>query len=184
MTDSSPLLGRCKDCDFALFATREQVQPADSFRDVKLAGTPYQVGNNGYFARCPSRHRVFVMKTIKGTYSKDHKCDARCLNAKGHNCTCSCGGANHGRGYAVEVMTTAAPQVVQANSDEITEKQEAFLRKLLDERVIPDSTDANGFFKSGEDRRTTALDIIDTMTKRQASKTIEWLCTLPKKEMV
>ena len=25
-----------------------------------------------------------------------HKCDARCMNARGHNCECSCGGANHG----------------------------------------------------------------------------------------
>lgn len=25
-----------------------------------------------------------------------HKCDARCMNATGHNCECSCGGANHG----------------------------------------------------------------------------------------
>lgn len=25
-----------------------------------------------------------------------HKCDARCLNAKGRSCECSCGGANHG----------------------------------------------------------------------------------------
>lgn len=28
-----------------------------------------------------------------------HKCDARCMNAKGHNCECSCGGANHGKGF-------------------------------------------------------------------------------------
>lgn len=27
-----------------------------------------------------------------------HKCDARCLNAKGHQCECSCGGKNHGKG--------------------------------------------------------------------------------------
>lgn len=25
-----------------------------------------------------------------------HKCDGRCLHAKGRNCECSCGGANHG----------------------------------------------------------------------------------------
>ena len=25
-----------------------------------------------------------------------HKCDARCMSAKGHNCECSCGGKNHG----------------------------------------------------------------------------------------
>jgi len=33
-------------------------------------------------------------------YYKDrpslHKCDARCMNARGHNCECSCGGVNHG----------------------------------------------------------------------------------------
>lgn len=28
-----------------------------------------------------------------------HKCDSRCLNAKGGNCECSCGGANHGAGH-------------------------------------------------------------------------------------
>jgi len=27
-----------------------------------------------------------------------HKCDARCVNATGHDCECSCGGENHGRG--------------------------------------------------------------------------------------
>ena len=27
-----------------------------------------------------------------------HKCDARCMNARGHDCECSCGGANHGIG--------------------------------------------------------------------------------------
>lgn len=27
-----------------------------------------------------------------------HKCDGRCLHAKGRNCECACGGANHGAG--------------------------------------------------------------------------------------
>jgi len=27
-----------------------------------------------------------------------HKCDARCMHAKGRNCECSCGGKNHGVG--------------------------------------------------------------------------------------
>lgn len=31
-----------------------------------------------------------------------HECDARCMNASGRtmNCECSCGGKNHGRGFA------------------------------------------------------------------------------------
>ena len=28
----------------------------------------------------------------------NHKCDARCLNATGFKCECSCGGKNHGAG--------------------------------------------------------------------------------------
>jgi orotidine-5'-phosphate decarboxylase len=28
-----------------------------------------------------------------------HKCDDRCLHAKGHKCECACGGKNHGRGH-------------------------------------------------------------------------------------
>lgn len=28
----------------------------------------------------------------------NHKCDARCRNAKGHSCECSCGGKFHGAG--------------------------------------------------------------------------------------
>lgn len=30
----------------------------------------------------------------------NHKCDARCRNAKGGNCECSCGGKYHGAGHA------------------------------------------------------------------------------------
>lgn len=32
-----------------------------------------------------------------------HECDARCLNATGlvMKCECSCGGKNHGRGFAI-----------------------------------------------------------------------------------
>jgi hypothetical protein len=33
------------------------------------------------------------------------KCDARCTNAKGPNCDCSCGGANHGKGMLATVNT-------------------------------------------------------------------------------
>lgn len=33
---------------------------------------------------------------IKGHYNPAIKCDGRCMGATGHNCECSCGGANHG----------------------------------------------------------------------------------------
>lgn len=33
---------------------------------------------------------------IQGYFVADKKCDGRCMGATGHNCECSCGGANHG----------------------------------------------------------------------------------------
>ena len=36
--------------------------------------------------------------TVVGRVSA-HKCGARCTHAKGGDCECECGGANHGRGW-------------------------------------------------------------------------------------
>jgi hypothetical protein len=104
---ATPFLGRCgaEGCEFVLFSTN--VASADRFRDVKANGSAHRMGDGRMFGRCPDGHFPFRMKAVKGTYSPDHKCDARCLNAKGHDCTCSCGGMNHGRGHAVAVTNGA-----------------------------------------------------------------------------
>lgn len=183
-TQTQPLLGRCKECDYALFVAPETpTVDADGFKDVRGDGRAYRVGNEGFFSRCPNRHKVFVLKRIKGTYSPDHKCDSRCLNAKGHECTCSCGGANHGRGFAAQVVEASAePAVPVQTSEGATDKQVAFIRRLLDERVIPDKDPVGGVVYTGAQRRQHALDKLDAgeFTKRQASATIEWLLSLPK----
>jgi hypothetical protein len=99
-------LGRCRDCDYALFATSESIEEADN----AVAGGPaVNVGNGQIMGRCTNGHRWFALSRVKGTYSDKHTCDSRCLNAKGHECTCSCGGANHGRGYAVTPVVDHAP---------------------------------------------------------------------------
>lgn len=45
---------------------------------------------------CGNRHTVERAIEFK-QFPSMHKCDARCTNAKGHKCECSCGGANHGK---------------------------------------------------------------------------------------
>lgn len=42
--------------------------------------------------------RYYTGTAVKGTKS-NHRCDARCVNSKGPNCECSCGGENHGKAY-------------------------------------------------------------------------------------
>lgn len=102
MTDAMPFLGRCRECDYVLFADAADAQRADSLRDV-TPGALFRTAR-GYVGRCFSGHKVFPLRQIQGTYSADHACDARCMNARGHTCTCSCGGVNHGRGHAAAAL--------------------------------------------------------------------------------
>jgi hypothetical protein len=46
---------------------------------------------------CPTHDRR-VSKRVIGTVSAK-ACDARCTNARGPLCECSCGGENHGAGH-------------------------------------------------------------------------------------
>lgn len=48
---------------------------------------------------CIHHRRQIWFKRIDGKISDVHVCDARCLNATGPNCECSCGGANHGKNH-------------------------------------------------------------------------------------
>lgn len=55
-------------------------------------------------------------------------CDERCTSATGPNCTCSCGGENHGSGRVVEVVLDAGPlPVLQC---ELTDKARADLAEF------------------------------------------------------
>ena len=36
------------------------------------------------------------MRRVEGKLNREVKCDARCMNAVGPSCECSCAGANHG----------------------------------------------------------------------------------------
>lgn len=131
-----PLLGRCASCDYAIFATRQDVKEASSLDEVKANTGAYRV-NGGVVARCDKGHRVFPLRAIKGTYSPDHQCDARCLNAKGHTCTCSCGGANHGRGHAVAVVSvTEEPKHLGEVGKNITGEVTVTERRELPNSVL------------------------------------------------
>lgn len=76
-----PYLGRCDRC-----------------------GTPVRVErlhrHTRDLAECPACGSSTVVVTrIRGALRPDVPCDARCTSARGHNCECSCAGANHGRDH-------------------------------------------------------------------------------------
>lgn len=49
-------------------------------------------------AKCSCGKRV-KETFVHGIYNPEHKCDVRCLTAKGKDCTCECGGEGHGKAY-------------------------------------------------------------------------------------
>lgn len=210
-TTPKPYLGRCKEkgCDYALFANADQVEWCEDWRGVVKGGAPMRVGNNGVFARCTNGHKVFMLRQIKGTFSEVHECDARCLNAKGHECTCSCGGLNHGKGYAISAEhvhhasetidhdianrpasetyvyqdsvgdTGLEGRVSEPEVKMISEGQVRFIRNLLEERDIPAKGD-----QTGDERRAAGIEKAPTLTAHQARLTIDWLKTLPRREYI
>lgn len=51
---------------------------------------------------CGKRARL---RKVEGQYNPDRKCDSRCTGAKGHECSCACGGANHGADWGIQEVT-------------------------------------------------------------------------------
>jgi hypothetical protein len=51
-------------------------------------------------AACHQCQRTTPGRIIRGTFSAAHRCDARCIYAKGPDCECACAGANHGAGHS------------------------------------------------------------------------------------
>jgi hypothetical protein len=49
-------------------------------------------------ARWVYDYRPVTRKIEFKSYPSMHVCDARCMNARGRSCECSCGGKNHGAG--------------------------------------------------------------------------------------
>lgn len=67
---------------------------ADKFGDVPVRKSD---GWSVFVARNRAGELRPVVRSIRFKRNPSlHKCDARCMNAKGHDCECSCGGKNHG----------------------------------------------------------------------------------------
>lgn len=51
-------------------------------------------------AVCSCGNALVKVVAVKGSYSAALACGARCMASKGPDCTCSCGGKNHGAGFS------------------------------------------------------------------------------------
>lgn len=51
---------------------------------------------------CPECGELSQLRALVATYNPDKVCSARCMNARGPSCDCSCGGANHSASHRME----------------------------------------------------------------------------------
>jgi hypothetical protein len=56
-------------------------------------------GEQAPVSPCGTCRRPTSGRPIQGRCNLAHRCDVRCLYAKGPDCECSCGGKNHGAGH-------------------------------------------------------------------------------------
>lgn len=68
-----------------------------------VCGLPTLNGTRVYYTiRCPTAGcgGSLAFDTVRATLNPTVPCDARCTNAKGCSCDCSCRGKNHGKAAA------------------------------------------------------------------------------------
>ena len=63
-------------------------------------GKPTVYGGDTEVGLCVTCGRAMEYGEVAGRFNPEHKCDARCTSARGHNCECQCGGENHGAAWA------------------------------------------------------------------------------------
>lgn len=78
--------------------------------------------------KCPKCGTVGArFKEVVGTYSAGHRCDDRCIHARGHSCRCQCGGESHGRGRLVcEISKDDASEILGAGTEAPTAPDDLF----------------------------------------------------------
>ena len=77
----------------------QRVQPG-AYARAWGGGKPTVYGGDTEMGLCPTCGQAMKYGQIEGRFIAEHKCDARCSSARGHNCECSCGGENHGADWA------------------------------------------------------------------------------------
>lgn len=86
-----------------------------------------------YKARCACEGKLELMGRVgrkPGLVLDSERCacDARCTNATGPSCDCSCGGANHGthRVVAIEVGAGGVPRIMSLDATECLRRAEEY----------------------------------------------------------
>ncbi len=83
-----------------------QAKPV-SFGFTVQRGDTWSQYDGDPLAICDGCRSLMAYGRVQGIFNPAVRCDARCTNARGHNCECSCGGENHGAGWGAAYREAA-----------------------------------------------------------------------------
>lgn len=111
-TSTTREIATCKRCKQTrsrlLTTTSERTYRSDMFAEVNRRVIAQTTDDGSRVHQVDCCGQWLNWQPVKGHYVAERKCDARCVNSKGHVCECSCGGKNHGAGYGLTMNTVAA----------------------------------------------------------------------------
>lgn len=87
----------CKTISSALLVGNPAVEPAIGPMPI---GVVYYSRRGSLMVACRACGRGLFAKLVRGKYSAQHQCSAKCMSSHGTVCECSCAGKNHGASHA------------------------------------------------------------------------------------
>lgn len=111
-TASKRQISVCRRCKSAhavqVTITTERLYRSDKCGEVSRKRTVTAIDGSAAPAGRVCCGSSWDYRPINGTVNLKVKCNAKCLESKGHVCECSCGGKNHGAGHEVEAPAAQA----------------------------------------------------------------------------
>ena len=93
-------VAKCGACEAVTSALTGTLDRQEILRNLPGPGVVYRHPRTGELVlRCRSCGKPRTARLVKGTYKKSVPCNAKCTEAKGFSCECSCAGKNHGASY-------------------------------------------------------------------------------------
>ena len=97
-------VGKCRRCKAPISVLAQMTKIGESPWQVYMTDTGERLKTSnltqGPIVVCKSCGGPVHPKEVRGVYKASEACGAKCQNATGPSCECSCKGMNHGRGHA------------------------------------------------------------------------------------
>lgn len=93
-------IAKCKACGCHTSGQTEGQSALRVKDDPLRTGDVYTHKSGAIVLDCRKCGAPRYAKLVRGVVSHKHVCGARCMSSTGITCECSCGGRNHGAGFA------------------------------------------------------------------------------------